>query len=912
MNRLPISAGAAFQAGAASLALAASSMAQTAPAPQVFSTRTDIVVADVTVIDGKGPVLGLALSDFTLSVNGRVRPIQAVDYVASTAPGPSAASSTGTRAATVEREGRYLLIVADEAHLSFGAGRAVLRSAENLVDRLAPEDRVAVMRVPTGGGVEFTRDHSRAIQGLRSLTGRATRRSGLVATIYPSEAVEQEDGGGPGWDAAVERECGRVTGGPCVDSMHAEASAMLTEMRAATDTTLRALEQLLQKLQSSGVRIDVVLISEGLFFDRSSPSLSTIGALAAAAGVSMNVVRPSRDWYDGSIKATSSNVTEDDRLLRQGLEHLAGELRGGFYTAVGDGSAAFDRISAELAGYYLLAFEPTAEDRTGRERRIKVEVKRRGVTLRSRSTFVIPSAAIPSAARATARQSEPLEGRDTSPAARVVEPTPTLPPLAAVNTVPVRLGTYSMFNADDGRVRVLIAAEAGEPVTDTSNWRVYLLLKDQSGQIVSDSAATVSLTPTRATAPSPALFSTEVELGPGEYSLTLALVGADGRVGMVEQKLAARLRPAAGGFNVSDLVVVSEPEAGSAMRLTPTALVDRDRAVVFLEVGHADQGALREARLTFEVAQSEDGPAIVTTPATSEARANPTQRTFAGSVVLSALPPGDYFVRGALVGPGGARSVFAKAFRLDRGVPAAVVGGRGSRAAGPPLMRATAAVPPFSLQRLLGPTVVRAFVDELEKRHPTPSSAMTAFRAGLSHLEAGRPAQAEALFRQTLRAAPDFVGIAFFLGACHAAAGRDREAIGAWQMSLLSKGGDAVYPAMVDAMLRVGENRKALELLREAPNAWPDAAARARREAIARATTGDDEAALSLLVTQLDDRAKDADLLFLGIQVMYRLYLSRGLGEAERAKFGTWTRQYESLGGAESALVRTWRDHVGR
>jgi VWFA-related protein len=907
MNRPPLFARPVFQAGVASLAVAASGMAQTAPAPQVFSTRTELVVADVTVIDGKGPVLGLGISDFTLSVNGRARPIQAVDYVAPGRSEPSAASSAGADTPMVAREGRYLLIVADEAHLSFGAGRAVLRAAENLVDRLAPEDRVAVLRLPMGGGVEFTRDHARAINGLRSLSGRATRRSGLVATIYPSEAVEQEEGGGPGWDAAVERECGRVTGGPCVDSMHAEASAMLNEMRAATDTTLRALEQLLQKLQSSGVRIDVVLVSEGLFFDRSSPSLSTIGALAAAARVSMNIVRPSRDWYDGSTKGTSSNNVEDDRLLRQGLEQLAGELRGGYYTALGDGSAAFDRISAELAGYYLLAFEPTAEDRTGRERRIKVEVKRRGVTLRSRSTFVIASAA-----RETARPSEPLPVSAEPPAARAVEPAPPPAPLAAVKAVPVRVGTYSMFNAQDGRVRVLIAAEAGDPVTDARSWRVSLLVKDQAGQIVSNSAATVSLSPTRPTAPSPALFSTEMDLSPGEYSLTLALVDADGRVGMVEQKLAARLRPAAGGFNVSDLVVVSEPEAGSAMRLTPIALVDRDRATVFLEVGHADRSALSEARATFEVAQSEDGPAILTAQATSETRATPTQRAFGASVVLTALPPGDYFMRAALAGPGGTRSVFAKAFRLDRGVPAPVAGGRGTRAAGPPLMRATAAVPSFSLQSLLGPDVVRAFADELERLQPSPSSAMIAFRAGLSHLQAGRNGQAEAQFRQTLRAAPDFVGIAFFLGACHAAAGRDREAIGAWQMSLLSKEAVAVYPAMVDAMLRVGENRKALELLKEAPNAWPDASARRRREAIARAVTGDDEAALSLLVTQLDGQAKDADLLFLGIQVMYRLYLSRGLGEAERTRFGNWVRQYESLGGAESALARTWRDHVGK
>jgi VWFA-related protein len=904
MNLLSTGARALLWGGAASLAVAASAVGQTVPVRpnagvQDFSTKTDIVLADVTVIDGKGqPVLDLRLTDFTLSVNGRPRGIQAVEYVSSSRPKPGAALAAEPGAATIDsREGRHLLIVADETHLSFGAGRAVLRAAENLIDRLAPEDRVAVMRMPTGGGVEFTRDHARAIEGLRGVTGQALRRAGMVATIFPSEAVEAEEGGGPGWDAAISRECGRVTSGPCVDSMHAEATAMLNEMRFATSTTLRAMEQLLKGLVPVGVPINVVLISEGLFVDRTSESLSTIGSLAAAARVSMSIVRPAREWYDASTKASSSNRNEDDRFVREGLEQLAGELRGGYYTAVGDGSGAFDRIGAELAGYYLLAFEPTPDDRTGRERRIKVEVKRRGVTLRSRSTFVIPSPT-----PVTSLTAGPVEtGRAPRPtSAAEAPPSPPAPLPASVIAVPVRVGTYSMFSPDDDRVRVLITAEAGDAVTESGSWRVSLMLKDPRGQIVSNSAATVSLSPARPTAPSPALFSTEVVLNPGDYSLSLTLVNADGRVGMVEQKLAAQFRSAAGGFSVSDLVVVNEPEAGAAMRLAPTASIERERAAVFLEVRHADSTALGEARASFEVAQSVDGPAVVTTQATSEARANGTDRAFAGSMLLNALPPGEYFMRGTLIGAGGARSQFTKAFRLDR------------RAAGPPLMRASAAVPAFSVQRLLAPAVVRAFVDELEQRHPSPSSAMTAFRAGLTELQAGRSRQAEALFRQTLRAAPDFVGIAFFLGACHAAGGRDREAIGAWQMSLLSKGADAAYPAIVDAMLRVGENTKALALLKEAPNAWPDLSARTRREAIARAATGDDEAALSLLVTHLDDQPKDADLLFVGIQVMYRLYVSRGLTEAERTKFGNWTRQYETLGGAESALVRTWRDHVGR
>ncbi|MGH9199894.1 MAG: tetratricopeptide repeat protein, partial [Vicinamibacterales bacterium] len=282
-----------------------------------------------------------------------------------------------------------------------------------------------------------------------------------------------------------------------------------------------------------------------------------------------------------------------------------------------------------------------------------------------------------------------------------------------------------------------------------------------------------------------------------------------------------------------------------------------------------------------------------------------------GVMSLTALPPGDYLMRATLMGPGGTRSQIVKAFRLDRGAPASAGGARVRGAVGPPLMRATAAVPAFALQQTLAPAVVRAFVDDLEKRHPS-SPALRSFLTGLDELRANRLTQAEAHFRQTLRLAPDFVGVAFYLGACHAASGRDREAIGAWQMSLLSKGADAIYPVIVDAMLRVGESKKALDLLDEAPQAWPDAAARIRREAIARATTGEDEAAAPLLVTLLDGPVQDADLMFLGIQVMYRLYNSRGLNEADRTRFGSWARQYEVLGGAESALVRTWRDHVGK
>ena len=77
--------------------------------------------------------------------------------------------------------------------------------------------------------------------------------------------------------------------------------------------------------------------------------------------------------------------------MSEGLEQVAGQTRGSMSVVNGDGKIAFDRLGRELSGYYLLGFEPTEADRTGRERRIKVSVKTRGLTVRARPTFVVPA-----------------------------------------------------------------------------------------------------------------------------------------------------------------------------------------------------------------------------------------------------------------------------------------------------------------------------------------------------------------------------------------------------------------------------------------------------------------------------------------------------------------------------------------
>jgi tetratricopeptide (TPR) repeat protein len=198
-------------------------------------------------------------------------------------------------------------------------------------------------------------------------------------------------------------------------------------------------------------------------------------------------------------------------------------------------------------------------------------------------------------------------------------------------------------------------------------------------------------------------------------------------------------------------------------------------------------------------------------------------------------------------------------------------------------------------------------------RGTTPEDEVNlAFVRGLGALSKGEVAQAAAWFQQTLKGASDFLGAAFYLGATHAVSGRDKEAIGAWEMALLSENPGAVYPVLVDALLRIGDGRMALDILEEAPGAWPNDNERLKREAIALAMLGDFSGALPKLKDQLDNtRNDDQPLLFVAIQVLYRLHQQdKSLSPDNTQRFRGYVERHQKLGGPDRAIVETWRRAV--
>lgn len=910
-------------------------------APQIprpsFETKAEIVLVDVNVVDRDArPVTTLSPDDFELEVNGQPRKIESLQFI-STAPAnvsaatPREAAYTSNESATT---GRLLLFVVDEGSLRVGANRSILRAAQSLLERLAPGDLVGLARLPTGaGGVEFTTDRKRITDGLMRVTGSSSSRVGMShITISEAWALESNDPGS--FQQAVSRECNGMAGAEldaCSNQLEVDGRAMILEASGRARATLQSLESLLKNLVPLKTPVNIVMISEGMFVARDRQGMTALSRLAAEARATIHVIRPSQQFFDVEDRGAPGGGSSrffDDGLMSEGLEQVAGQTRGSMSTVNGDGQIAFDRLGRELSGYYLLGFEPNEADRTGRERRIKVSLKTRGLTVRARPTFVVPAATDPAKTELTPAQhlSEVLKS-----------PLP-------VRGLPIRVATYTAVETGTSKVRVVISAEVGDPAKESADWNVGVLVLDKNDRIVVNRGGVSTLAPASKGLDSPRLLLTSVALDPGEYTLRLGAVDDTGRGGSVHASINARLAKGPSGISVSDLMLVPQPPTpGELPRPRPTTVIDNETVSAMIEMTGSDQAALGKTKVTLQISDAENGNALVNVEARQAARGN--VRAFAAQMRLGVLPPGEYVARAIIAAPGLPEMRVTRPFMLspvaDASEPPPDLGVPLDPDAPPAPVAASkilAPVPRFSARTILVPEVVLPFLEGLADMHPpspeveavvekaktgnydapvdrgaTPDDELNlAFVRGLNSLSKGEVAQAAAWFQQTLKGASDFLGAAFYLGATHAVSGRDKEAIGAWQMALLSENPAAVYPALVDALLRTGDGRQALDVIEEAPDAWPNDDERLKREAIALAMVGDYSGALPKLKDQLDNtKNDDQPMLFVAIQVLYKMFQQdKSLSPDNLQRFRSYVDRHQKLGGPDRSIVETWRRAV--
>ncbi|HYN10486.1 MAG TPA: hypothetical protein VES67_24065 [Vicinamibacterales bacterium] len=152
------------------------------------------------------------------------------------------------------------------------------------------------------------------------------------------------------------------------------------------------------------------------------------------------------------------------------------------------------------------------------------------------------------------------------------------------------------------------------------------------------------------------------------------------------------------------------------------------------------------------------------------------------------------------------------------------------------------------------------------------------FLAGVAELARSDVNRAALDFAQALKTVPGFFPAAFYLGACYAAGGQDKEAATVWRTTLVT---DPSAPWIYTALSLAGQ---------------PDQA-------------------IKTLDGYLSRRPADGDRLLLSMRLLYEArILGRPLdtADADRAQFLRYFSAYEKLSGAKLDTAREWRKYFDR
>ena len=631
---------------------------QAQPPAQRFKSSVDVVQVDVSAIDASGrPIRDLTAADFAVRVDGRVRPIVSAQFVAvpssAEAPPPAAPPHYSSNAGSAG--GRLIVIVVDRSSIATGRGKAAIEAASRFVTGLNHADRVALASIPSGPQVGFTADHALVQRLLQQIDGTAIPSFG-TRNIGVADALAFERRDEAGMQNALERECGTVTdsgrggGGSdvlvCRNEVRAEAGLVAADARERARQSIRGLQALIESLAPSQTPKMLVYISEGLIVERESAQLSWLEAVAAAAHVTVYPLHLESSLFDASQRRPQSRATANRTLQEHGLSMMAQATRGDVFRVISNSDFAFERLSNELSGYYLLGFEPEPTDRNGRPHTISVIVGRKGVTVRSRRQFTIGA--------------EPLRTAQTEVVAALRDPLPAA-------EIPIKVTTYSLRDPHHDKLRVLIAAEIDRSINPGGQISVGYVVVDFDGKLMASQFEAVLPPATGQNARVGRYFS-PVRLDPGKYSLKFVAVDDGRRRGSVERVVSAGLMEAE-SIHATDLLLADGAAGAGELPLSPAVSGDIAGKTLhaYMELFADSLAPLQQAQVTFEIGRTETSPVLQRAAVTLRTpEDNSRCRIAGGTVDIGALPPGDYVARAAIaIGPRTVGRV-VRPFRITR------------------------------------------------------------------------------------------------------------------------------------------------------------------------------------------------------------------------------------------------------
>ena len=348
-----------------------------APPPPEQADAATAIPIDVLVLDRDGRLVeNLRPSDFTITVDGRARPVL---WVRRVSRGPGAATEAASRQGAADGSVLYaaelrrnVLVVVDQSTLLRGDERTVVQAAGAFLDRLGIDDRLAVVRIPMSSAtlLALTTDRPAAREVLSRVAGQA-RPGRAFAADDPAMQIDRNRAIEPQREKPADPEKPLVAEPPPPVSLPATPQETSEAELAALRSGLGALRALLLALQPVAGRKAVVLFSSGLV----APAPLQVAETAAAAVAAR-----------ATIYAFGIRGSYDDRQNAPDLtpiETLARTTGGAFVVLGRNPERIVERTVTELSACYVLGIQADPSDSTAKRHALRVEAAKRGLTVRA-------------------------------------------------------------------------------------------------------------------------------------------------------------------------------------------------------------------------------------------------------------------------------------------------------------------------------------------------------------------------------------------------------------------------------------------------------------------------------------------------------------------------------------------------
>ena len=402
-------------------------------------------------------------------------------------------------------------------------------------------------------------------------------------------------------------------------------------------------------------------------------------------------------------------------------------------------------------------------------------------------------------------------------------------------------------------------------------------------------------------------YLTEVVIDPGNYSLRFGVVDTEGRRGGVIREVNA-WKLGGEEFALGDLLIGDAGTDGSRRIRPGVEPRVEGNVAAFFEMYSTTPSILESTAVSFEIADDQDAPALLSAPAQMLPTPNANQRISQGVMSPAMLPPGRYIARARITRGGNVAGLLARPFIVDGSA-------RGDMPS--PFLRGNVAK--FDRNAVLRRDLLDGMLDSMAKTSPALKGPLTEARAGrygiaaLEALTAGDQMAAaffkgldwftkgnlnEAATQLQLAAGPrrEFFPAAFYLGATFAAAGRDRDAAGIWQLAMGKEPRPTIaYILLADARLRDGQSDSVIDVLKPAYDRNTADDEIGQRLASAYLMAGRYAEAMPVLDGYLTRHPDEQMALFAAVFAQYHVATREKLAvsAADQAKLGRYVRAYK-------------------